>query len=208
MARPSFAGRVRRVAVVASLTLWASAGLAVGANMMVGHWASLPRPASGGGLAGLASEGRAEPETGRWTALHVLYTSCRCSQRILDHLWTRRALPGIDERVALVGPPGSHPALAAAAGYRVELLTPAELAARYGVVAAPLLLVADASGRIRYSGGYTDRKQGPEIRDGQIIAALLRDDTPAELPLFGCAVSRELQRVLDPLRLKYRDREE
>jgi hypothetical protein len=206
--RLSIARRIRRLAVVVLLALWASAGLAVGATLMISHWAALPRPASNRRLGDLIVEGRVVPKTGRWTALHVLYTSCRCSQRILDHLWSRRAIPGIDERVVLVGPPRSYPALAAAAGYGVEALTPGELSARYGVAAAPLLVVADPSGRIRYSGGYTERKQGPDIRDGQIIAALMRDDAPAALPLFGCAVSRELQQALDPLRLKYRSTEE
>jgi hypothetical protein len=80
---------------------------------------------------------------------------------------------------------------------------PEELAARFHVQAAPLLAVLSDAGQIRYLGGYTDRKQGPLIRDREIMDGVRdRKQTP-ELPLFGCAVSQSLRKIIDPLGIKY-----
>jgi hypothetical protein len=53
-----------------------------------------------------------------------------------------------------------------------------------------------------YSGGYTSRKQGPEIEDVAIVAAVRAQKVPKTLPVFGCATARELASALDPLGLK------
>jgi len=53
-------------------------------------------------------------------------------------------------------------------------------------------------------GGYTERKQGFDIQDVSIVERLRNEKSVAELPLFGCAVSRSLQALLDPLGIKYR----
>jgi hypothetical protein len=93
---------------------------------------------------------------------------------------------------------------AQAAGYAVDVLSPRALAARYGAIAAPLLVIADERGRVRYVGGYGARKRDGQPRDRELLAAVARGDELTALPILGCATSRELQRQLDPLGLKYR----
>jgi hypothetical protein len=70
----------------------------------------------------------------------------------------------------------------------------------YHIAAAPLLVVLGPDGSVRYSGGYTEQKQGPAIRDLEILAAAARDERPSHspLPVFGCAVAADLRRRLDP----------
>ena len=82
------------------------------------------------------------------------------------------------------------------------MIEPPELAARYGLEAAPVFVVADPEGELRYVGGYTTRKQGLDNRDLAIITELRAGHDQRELPLFGCAVSRSLQQLLDPLGLR------
>ncbi len=84
----------------------------------------------------------------------------------------------------------------------MEITTEQKLAELYEIDAAPLLVAIDPEGRVRYAGGYTDRKQGPDVRDRQILDALQRGDVVQPLPLYGCAVSKQLRRTLDPLGLK------
>lgn len=67
---------------------------------------------------------------------------------------------------------------------------------RYGIEAAPLLVVLSPGGQIRYAGGYTERKQGPNIDDLRILDDARRPGVLASLPVFGCAVSDRLRRQL------------
>ena len=138
-------------------------------------------------------------------AVHVLYAECRCSQRILDGFEAQERPPGAVEKVLLVG---HHPGFEASArrlGFDLRRLEAAELKERYGIESAPLLLVVDPAGALRYAGGYTARKQGLDPQDAGVIAGLMAGRNPTELPLYGCGVSRELQEVLDPLGVRYDD---
>lgn len=143
------------------------------------------------------------PNSAPWLVVHALYADCRCSQRIVEHLLKRRALHDAAEHVLLVGVQPELEKSLNRAGFQTQVITPLELKSRFGAVAAPLLIVAGPDDRLRYVGGYTTHKQGPDIRDLDIIRGLMQDQPRAELPLFGCAVSRSLQRLLDPFSLKY-----
>ena len=72
------------------------------------------------------------------------------------------------------------------------------LAVRYQVKAVPLLVVLSEGGHVRYAGGYTTRKQGPEPRDVSIIERARAVESVEALPVFGCAVAEELRTRLDP----------
>jgi hypothetical protein len=63
-----------------------------------------------------------------------------------------------------------------------------------------LMLVIDRNGVIRYSGGYSRRKQG-ELEDETILRHVRGGADIETLPIYGCAVSAELARLIDPLRL-------
>lgn len=146
---------------------------------------------------------RGPDDVRRFSMTHIMYAECRCSQRIIDHLESRGARNDILEHVVLVGRDDQLAGRLARAGYRIESLSPIELKKKYDIEAAPLLIITDDRGAIAYMGGYTERKQGLDIRDTALLQSLMHGDSAVELPLLGCAVSKALQRVIDPFALKY-----
>lgn len=185
------------------LAAWACLMIVIGASLMVSHWVPLPRPAvdDAAWRASLANI-RTDQATGRWTALHFLYAECPCSRRVLEQVIEHPPRDGVTERVVLIGSDTELADRAAEHGYEVDCVSPEDLKAKYGVEAAPLLVVSDPDGKPRYAGGYTSRKQGPDFQDRRILAALMAGHDVEPLPLYGCAVSRRLQGIVDPLRLK------
>lgn len=188
-----------------ALIIWAGGLLSVGSTLMAGHWVSLPLPDTMDPAIRSAVAARRLPmEQDRWLALHVLYSECPCSRRIFDHVLTSARPAGISERILLIGEDAEMAAQARAAGFPVEVLGQDALVARYHLTAAPALLIASPEDEIRYLGGYTLRKQGPEIQDVSLIERAQAAGRPlAALPLFGCAVSQSLQDALDPMGIKY-----
>ena len=184
--------------------IWAALLLVIVGTLMVGHWYTLPKPDKDDAvLAGALADLRGPKAVDRWMAVHVLYTECRCSERIFEHLFARELVPGLSEKILLVGANSSIEAQARKSGYEVTVLSPAALREQFALESAPLLLVTNPKGSIVYSGGYTTRKQGPDIRDVSIITSLMRQQSTDELPLYGCGTSTELQSALDPLGIKY-----
>jgi hypothetical protein len=192
------------------LTLWAVALVLLGGFLMAPHVVGLPAPDVGNrGLAALLA---AHPSPRQnWRALHVLYQACGCSARVVQHLLERGARVDVAETVIYVhdADPAAAPALAKVgddlrqARFGFEALTPAELARRYQVESAPLLLVIDPRGALRYSGGYTHRSGSALIQDGAVIDGLIGGRRVETLPVLGCAMSPRMQRAIDPLGLKY-----
>jgi hypothetical protein len=188
-----------------ALWLWLPLAFVVTTTLMVGHWVTLPRPEPGDAQLTAALEGVRDARKERgWLAAHVLYAQCSCSKKLLDHLTSRAHPAGVDEVLLLVGDGPEMAARASAHGYRVVSIKPEELKSRFNLSAAPLLVVADPAGHVRYTGGYTTHKQGPAPQDVAILASVMSTRQVAELPVFGCAVSKQLQALLDPLALKYR----
>jgi len=186
---------------------WVVLGLLVGASLLAPHLLALPTPAATNpALEAAIATSRSPSERDRWYALHVLYESCGCSQRILDHLLASPRPVELAERIVLVADDGvGAPALRArldASAFAVDVVLPDDLEPRYVVGVAPVLVVAAPDGSIGYVGGYTRVKQGPDLRDHAIIAALRAGSTVAALPTFGCAVSRGLADDLDPLGIR------
>lgn len=152
-------------------------------------------------------------------AFHVIYQSCPCSRRVLKHLLERTVIVGASETILLVLDTGDHASTglngpcqsdeaairdqAIARGYLVQAITPEELRSSHGIEASPLLLIVDAEGIVLFSGGYTSRKRGLSYQDEATIQAVLNGETPDPIPVFGCAVSEQLQKIVDPLGLKY-----
>jgi hypothetical protein len=200
MPRPAATNKKRLGAIL--LVGWAIVLLVAVSTLMGAHWITLPRP----GEDAAASLGTLRARPGL-LAVHVLYSECDCSNRVLDHLLERGPLAGVDEVILFVGPSGRMAERARARGWRVERVSRRELEARFHIVSAPLLAVLDANGRARHFGGYTHRKRGPEIRDVAILTALSAGDRPDELPLYGCATGAELARQLDPMGLRTTDPE-
>ena len=185
------------------LSIWGPIAFIAIGTLGVGHWWTLPRPDTKDSLVGAAIHDQWQGESRRWVGVHVLYSMCKCSERILGHLVERRPLRDMTEAVVLVGANEEFERMIRQAGYELEVLTPAQLSQKYHVQAAPMFAVMDPHGVLRYLGGYTERKQGLMTADVTIIERLRSERPVVELPLFGCAVSRSLQTLLDPLGIKY-----
>jgi hypothetical protein len=188
----------------AFLAMWAPLAFVVAGTLALGHWWTLPKPDVNNETVRVALYDRWQRDrVPGWTSVHVLYSQCRCSERILHHLAARGPMTDVSEVVILVGSNAAYEESIRRAGYRLEVVTPAQLLERYHFEAAPMFAVMDPFGALRYLGGYTERQQGFDIRDVSIMERLTRHQSVSELPLFGCAVSRSLQALLDPLGIKY-----
>lgn len=189
--------------VKACLGSWAVLMLLIGASLMVNHWVPLPRPKveQGGSAASLVSFQTVDAAH-RWAAVHFLYAECPCSRRVLDHLLQQQPRAEVAERIVLIGDATQLATNAETQGYEVDCVMPEELLTKYGVEAAPLLMIFDPQGRQRYVGGYTSRKQLLDIQDRAILGQLQSGQEVEPLPLFGCAVSGRLKSLVDPLGLK------
>lgn len=174
----------------------------VGAYLLAGHVFAMPTPPPDAPALGSGLEGARPPGQKGWFALHVIYGECGCSRRIVEHLVARRPRADVGERIALVGNDPTLRAALTAAGYEVEGLEMDQLQERYGISAVPTLAVLGPDDTVRYVGGYTRRKRGPAIADDEILDGLLAGDQPEQLPVFGCAISRELRNATDPLGLR------
>jgi len=135
----------------------------------------------------------------------MAFTSCPPSAAVrgasADHLLAAPRPAGVAERVLLVGRDEALASDLARAGLGVVFVTPEELASRFRIEAAPLLVVSDPRDTVRYAGGYTDRKQSLAVRDLELIAAARAGRARDPLPLYGCAVSASLRSTVNPLGL-------
>ena len=192
----------RRALAVCALVVWACGMIFVIACLMVSHWVALPHPTATDQAWSVQLNQTRTTQVGKWTAFHFLYGNCPCSRRILDHIVHRVPVDGCQEKIVFIGEDSEMTEAAMQRGFEVDCVTRDELKAQYGVEAAPLLTVLDPSGKVRFAGGYTTHKQGPQIQDERIIRELLSGGKVKDLPLFGCAVSNELKLLVDPLGLK------
>jgi hypothetical protein len=191
--RPHIAPRLGQIAVI----LWFAGMLLLGAGLLAKHLVALPAPATTPVLGEALAALRTPRDRGRWLAVHVLYAECRCSQLIVEHLVHSDRPSDWSEVVLWIGADPPDPGLAQR-GFDVRRLTRAELAS-YGIEAAPLLVAVDPDDHARYSGGYTESKQGPVVDDLRILAAARAAGPIATLPVFGCAVSDRLKQGLAAL---------
>jgi hypothetical protein len=183
------------------LTLWFVAMVAVGGTLLGRHLIALPRPANDAALAHAMSSLRGVGGAGLWMTVHVLYAECGCSKLIAEHIMAGGRPPDVTERVLLIGRDTDLEARLGKMGLPVTRVTEDEAATRFHVVAAPTLVVLGPDDTVRYVGGYTERKRGPDPRDLTILASARAGDEVASLPIFGCAVSARLRASLNPLGL-------
>lgn len=197
---PAASARAGKVA----LAVWALLAFLITGSLASAHLYTLPAPPKAKPQLVQALAARRQPgERGHVSVSHVLYAACPCSQRIVDHLVQRGARGDVAESVLLVGNDRTLAKRLERAAYRVEIVSPRALREHYAIEAAPLLIISQPNDTIAYLGGYTERKQGLPIRDVELIERVKRGASLLELPLFGCATSRALQRLLDPFALKY-----
>jgi hypothetical protein len=185
---PRLPGKSRRALAVAGLAVWFAVASVASVRLMSRHLAPLDPGDRARTERAMGELARADG--GGWTVAHVLYADCGCSARVARHLAETARKTGVHEHVIVVGDSPELEALATS-GLRLHHATAESLADTYGLDAAPLLVIADPAGRVRYIGGYTERKQAYAIEDARILAELFAGREVAPLPVFGCAISRE-----------------
>ena len=175
------------------LSVWFIAMTGVGASLLARHVVPLPAPSAESALGRKLAWLREPHRPPTWLAVHVLASECSCSAQVLTHL-TSTVRPGDwSEAVLWVG--AGHPAPALGDHFRVHSETVQALA-QQGIEAAPMLILISPEGETRYAGGYTDHKQGPVNHDLELMAQVRAATPPRVLPVFGCAVSDRLKRLL------------
>jgi hypothetical protein len=190
-----------RIARWLPLAIWFAGVTVLMSALAFSHWFSLPHPGKrdtrlAAGISELLRDSRG------WAAIHVLYTDCQCSQRIIDHLVESDRPAGLHEVVVLVGSNAEMERRLRTKGYAIVAVEPEVLYKRFGIEGAPLFVFVDSEHVVRYIGGYTERQQGPDIRDLFIMRDVRAGVAISDLPLFGCAVSQRLKELADPLAIK------
>ncbi|MEM1023163.1 MAG: hypothetical protein AAF627_08880 [Myxococcota bacterium] len=197
------ADSIRKQVVQAAFLLWIPSVLIPCAYLLAGHLLTLPEPNDEQLEIALHELlGHAAPTELDWVAIHVLYAECGCSKRVMQRLSARSPSADVEERVWIIDARPEDLSVLQEAGFVARAMDRRELYETFHIEAAPLLLLATARGELRYVGGYTDRKRGPDIRDLELMAAVRHGHRPQGLPLFGCATSARLQAQVDPLGLK------
>jgi hypothetical protein len=196
--------RIRQTVARIAFFLWIPAVMVPGSYLLARHVLTLPKPAAADpALVDALSRMRGPDDRDSWVALHVLYSKCGCSQRVLAKLLLRGASRQVRERIVYIGAEDTElESRARTLGYAFDRVTHEQLVDRYHLESAPLFVVADPANRVKYVGGYTDRKQGEVIRDTDVLARLVQGQDVEALPTFGCAVSKKLQSAVDPLGLR------
>jgi hypothetical protein len=174
------------------------------AALSVGHMASLPEPDDEALLRRAMLQMR-RGSSGNFL-VHVIYGECSCARALFAHLLARRPFPGAEEAILFVGADDKKREAAKRAGFAFTEVSAQELAVRFGLEAAPVLVVLDAAGRLRYAGGYYGHPAAVTPLDERVYAELAAGAEVKPLPVFGCAVSPRLQKSLNPLSAVYSKR--
>ena len=192
---------MKRALGKALLAAWAALTVLAIGSLGVTHTAAMPQPSKGERLIQAMLALKQSPN--ETLVVHVIAAGCSCTDRLFAHLMERRPLAGAREVVVFAGEDPAKQSAAARAGFAFTGISPEELAARFGLEAAPVLFVFDPAGRLRYAGGYYSHPATIFPQDEKIHAQLLQGVTPEPLPVFGCAVSPRLQKAVDPLGIVY-----
>lgn len=185
--------------------VWVLVCVVGGAYLLSAHLLTLPTPElTDLGPQRSAVAQRRTSQQRQWLAVHILDQECKCSLRVLDHLLDKPRPRGVVERIVLIASEVSRDRISEiqAHGFDLDIVTPDQLADRYRVQAAPLLVVIDPADAVRYVGGYTPRKQADDVRDVAVLEALRRGESVEPLPTFGCVVGRSLRAKIDPFGIR------
>lgn len=183
------------------LAAWVVVTLVGLAALSLKHMASLPEPEDEARLSRAMLQLR-RSSSGSFL-VHVIYAQCSCSRALFAHLVARRPFPGAEEAVLFVGADSRKRESAKRAGFTFTTVSTQELASRFELEAAPVLIVFDSEGRLRYAGGYYAHPATLTPLDERIYRQVAAGAKVEPLPVFGCAVTSRLQESLNPLRAVY-----
>ncbi|MCH2155881.1 MAG: hypothetical protein MK080_07755 [Opitutales bacterium] len=141
---------------------------------------------------------KAAPDSDTFHILHFLSPHCGCSLTAAEYLKERLPQPDQTERIIIAGQDPRIDALFEGTDWAIESWDADEVEATYGVSAGPWLMIADASGAVRYSGGYaaTPVRSSSDFQDLTLLNEVKENHQPDTLPAFGCATSTRLQSQL------------
>jgi hypothetical protein len=73
------------------------------------------------------------------------------------------------------------------------------------ITGVPLLVIYDSNKKTRYAGGYSQQLITPftKIDIKSFLSKISEGRSVASMPVKGCSVSKDYQKILDPLGLKY-----
>lgn len=183
------------------LGVWCVLMLAGGADLLGLHMIPLRGPSMD--PAALASAIGSVPFASKgWRMVHVLYTDCRCSESVLEHLLERGVVADAETIVVVGTASAAATARMRARGFEVLETTPAAASADLGLEGAPMLVVVRPSGAIAYAGGYTRAKRAALVADLGIYRSIRAGGVVEPLPIFGCALDEQTRRRTDPLGLR------
>ena len=185
----------------AALALWFVVTLVALASLMLNHVVAMPKPDDPARLRKSISALRESHD--RPFLLHVIYRDCSCTNNLFSHLIARKPFDQAEEKILFVGADAKKQLAAQQAGFGFKVVAASYLREEFGIEAAPLLLVSDPDGQMRYIGGYYNHPAAIHSMDEQIYFALQAGKPVESLPLFGCAVSDRLQAAVDPFGLVY-----
>jgi hypothetical protein len=146
----------------------------------------------------------AQSQGGQWTLTHVVSESCKCSAKVVEYLLTRGPEKDANEEILVIGHPPQITELHQR-GFKTRALDPDDLKEDISKLGVPFLLITTPKGDTVYAGGYSEKsvQDGSPIRDLEILRSLQGSGNVANFPIFGCAVSRKLQKIVDPFSMKY-----
>ncbi|MBO9666704.1 MAG: hypothetical protein J7501_07800 [Bdellovibrio sp.] len=140
-----------------------------------------------------------------WGLTHVVSAECKCSAKVIDYLIARGPSADAKEEIVVLGPMPAQAQALKDKGYSLRALKPEEMTDDISHLGVPFLLISTPQGDNVYAGGYSEKsvQDGSPIRDLEILHSLQGKGTAKSFPIFGCAVSRRLQKVIDPFSIKY-----
>ena len=135
--------------------------------------------------------------------VHVIYQNCSCTESLFAHLLQRGRFPKSEELILFVGENDGKKKKALEKGFRFLQSDATHLEVKYGLESAPVLLVFDGRGQMRYIGGYYNHPSAIFPLDVKVFEQVNHQKAPKTLPIFGCAVRRGVQKSMDPFGLVY-----
>jgi hypothetical protein len=190
----------RCVVRVLGFALWLIMATFAATSLTSWHSVSLPvRPGRPTALRGSA---------GHWHLTHYLSADCACSQAVARHLITRGPVSVAAEEVVLVESsdiPAQNTLRDALSrrGFSTMIVTPETVSADDGIDGVPVLRINAPDGTQRFRGGYRDRGAADGVYLDLAILSDLMASRPVSAPhVYGCATSRLLRSLLDPLSLR------
>lgn len=126
---------------------------------------------------------------GHWQAVYVLGERCPCSSRVARYLMTRPPLGGGEQFILQVGSEPETEAGLLQAGWQLRRRPPETARDDYGAQSAPLFVIVDPQGEVRYRGGLSRRSDSRDgFHDREIWDALRAGRVVKPLPAYGCAL--------------------